>query len=246
MSPARIAVWSGPRSLSTAMMRAWGSRPDTVVVDEPFYAYYLHATGKVHPMRAEVLASQPTAWQEVVARLGRRAGAGIQMEKHMAHHLLPEVDRSWLDDVRNVLLVRDPVEVLSSYADRHEEVTLDDLGLPQQVALFEELTARTGAPPPVLDVADLQAHPRAALTALCAAVAVPFDERMLRWEPGPRATDGVWAPHWYEAVLRSTGFATPTGTRRRLPPALAALAEEAAPLFARLRAHRLPVEPVEA
>jgi hypothetical protein len=240
-APLRIAMWSGPRSVSTALMRAFGNRPDTAVIDEPFYGYYLVRTGLDHPGRDAAIASQPGDWCAVAQALtGPVPGdCRVWYQKHMAHHLLAEVGRGWLDRVANAFLIREPREVLASYAKLRANPTLDDLGLRQQCEIFRRVADRAGQPPPVLDARDLLADPRAALTALCDALGIPFSEAMLSWPPGRRETDGVWAAHWYAAVERSTGFQTYRPRRVELPPALEALADQARPYYAELHAARL-------
>lgn len=235
----RLAVWSGPRNISTALMRSWENRPDTVVVDEPLYAHYLAATGLDHPGRDEVVAAGEVDWRAVVAGLTGPVpgGARVFYQKHMAHHLLPGMDRAWVAGLANVLLIRDPREVVASYVRTREHVTPEDVGLPQQVALLDELTA-AGAAPPVLDAADVLRNPEAHLRALCDHVGVEFTPRMLTWPPGPRASDGVWGRHWYDAVWRSTGFAPSTPRRPELTGAHAAVAAACLPLYERLHAER--------
>jgi hypothetical protein len=234
--PVRIAMWSGPRTLSTASMRAWGNRPDTVVVDEPLYAYYLAATGLDHPGRDEVIASQPTDWRAVVRSLtdgDLPDGATISYQKHMTHHVLPEIDLGALAGLTHAYLIRDPRRVLASYA-KVREPTLADLGLGQQVALYR----RFGGP--VVDSDDLLRDPAGVLAALCTALGVPFDERMLSWPAGPRPTDGVWAPYWYARVEASTGFGPDRGDDvPDLPAHLAALAEQCRPYYEELAARAL-------
>jgi hypothetical protein len=211
----RIAMWSGPRTLSTALMRSFENRSDTVVVDEPLYGFYLVRTGISHPGRDEILASMATEWPEVIEQLtsGRLpAGKTVFYQKHMTHHLLPEVDRDALAGLRHAFLIRDPRRLLASYAKVRQAPTLSDLGLEQQVEIFR----RFGGP--VIDAADLATRPAPALKALCAALGIGFDEAMLSWPAGPRPTDGVWAPHWYANVWASTGFGTnrePEGVGRR-------------------------------
>jgi Sulfotransferase domain len=199
----RVAMWSGPRNISTAMMRAWENRPDTVVVDEPFYAAYLARTGSDHPGRDEVIASQPTEPAEVVEALLAPLPDGVDVRyvKHMTHHLLPEDDLSWLGAYRNALLIRRPDEVVASYLRSREVCEPEDIGLLQQVRLLEVLDD-----PPIVDSADFLRHPGAYLRWLCDWLGIGFSERMLSWPPGPRDSDGVWAPHWYDAVWASTGF----------------------------------------
>lgn len=228
-------MWSGPRNVSTALMRAFGTRPHTLVVDEPLYAYYLATTGLDHPGRADVLASQPTDWAAVAAGLTGPLPPGVRMyyQKHMAHHLLPDVGREWLGGLRNCYLIRDPAQVVASYARVRGEPTLADLGYPQQVELFR---AHGG---PVVDAADLLRDPPGVLAKLCAALGIDYDPTMLRWPPGRRDTDGVWAPHWYAAVEASTGFAPSAPTHPDVPSRLRPLVAEAAPYYAELAAHRL-------
>jgi hypothetical protein len=232
----RIAMWSGPRTSSTALMRAWENRPDTCVVDEPLYAFYLERTGCVHPARELVLGSQPTQWEVVLDTLTTAPfpeGTTISYAKMMTHHLLPEVDRAALTPFTHAHLIRDPRELLASYAKVRTQPTLDDLGLRQQAEIFETFGG------PVVDSGDLLADPRGTLTALCQAVNVPFDEHMLAWPPGPRDSDGVWAPHWYASVLASTGFAPPRSVTEPLPARLEPLAERCVPYFERLYKYRL-------
>lgn len=226
-------MWSGPRNISTAMMRSFGARPDTLVVDEPLYAHYLAETGIDHPGRAQVIASQPRRWQDAVAGLLAPVDAGVYYQKHMTHHLLPQVGREWLGRVRNAYLIRHPAHVVASYAKVRGEPTLADLGYPQQVEIFR---AHGG---PVVDAADVLADPAGTLPALCAALGIAWDPAMLSWPAGRRATDGVWAPHWYAAVEASTGFAPYDPTPPVVPAHLAALVESATPLYEELAAHRL-------
>ena len=231
----RIAMWSGPRNLSTALMRSFGNRPDCSVVDEPLYAAYLEATGLDHPGRDEVIASQPTDPAVVGDELATGPVATpVQYQKHMTHHLLPDFPRDSLGSLRHAFLVRDPERVLTSYAKVRDEPTLEDLGLPQQVELFE---AHGG---PVVDAADVLRDPRRTLGLLCDALGIGFDEAMLSWPAGPRDTDGVWAPHWYAGVEASTGFAPYSpGSGDPLPDRLAPLLERCRPYYDALAPYRL-------
>lgn len=238
----RIAMWSGPRNISTAMMRAWENRPDTAVVDEPLYAHYLAQRAEIdHPGRTEVLANCESDWRRVVDSLMGPAPGGRQVwyQKHMAHHLLPSIERGWIASLTNAFLIRDPARVLASLARVTRNTGLQDTGLPQQVELFEREADRLGAAPPVIDAADVLADPRRVLSRLCASLGVPFSERMLSWPVGPRPTDGVWAPHWYAAVERSTGFEADHPHDGRVPEALRPVLDRCLPLFERLRAFRI-------
>ena len=231
----RLAMWSGPRNVSTALMRSFGARPRTAVVDEPLYAHYLDVTGIGHPGRELILAAQPRRWQDVVAALAEPpAGVDLQYEKHMAHHLLDDVGRGWLADVTNGFLIRDPASVVASYAKVRGEPTLADLGYVQQVEIFR---AHGG---PVVDAVDLLRDPAGVLARLCAAAGVTYHPAMLGWPAGTRPTDGVWAPYWYAAVEASTGFAPPpSDTRPEVPDRLLDLVEAARPYYEELAAHRL-------
>ncbi|NIR30528.1 MAG: HAD family hydrolase [Gammaproteobacteria bacterium] len=241
-APLRIAMWSGPRNISTAMMRSFENRPDCYVTDEPLYAHYLQASGAPHPMREAVIASQPTDWRTVVAWLTGPVpdGSPIWYQKHMTHHLLPEIGREWMRDVENCFLIRDPRAVLASYArKRQTAVTAEDVGIPQQLEIFEYVRALTAQVPPVVDAADVLRDPRAALGLLCERLGAAFREEMLSWPPGRRATDGVWAVHWYHAVERSTGFEPYRPEIVQIPAALAPLARACEEPYRALHAHRL-------
>jgi hypothetical protein len=243
-SPLRVAMWSGPRNVSTAMMRAFGARADCAVSDEPFYAAYLAATGFDHPMREQVIASQPTDWRDVAgAMLGPvPGGKAVWYQKHMTHHMLPDFGRDWIEGLSNAFLIRAPEAVLASYArKRPGPLGLDEIGLPAQLALFERAADRLGRAPPVIDGRDVQADARRALGALCAALGLAFDASMLAWPPGRRDSDGVWAPAWYAEVEKSTGFAPPPLEPGfdDLPDSLKPVAEAARPLYESLARHKL-------
>ena len=233
--PTRIAMWSGPRNLSTAMMRSFENRADCSVVDEPLYAAFLVATGLDHPGRDAVIASQQTDPTLVMAELtSGPVRTPLQYQKHMTHHLLPTFPREPLSRLRHAFLVRDPERVLTSYAKVREAPTLEDLGLPQQVELFESFGG------PVVDAADVLRDPRGTLTLLCRELRIDFDQAMLAWPAGPRDTDGVWAPHWYAGVEASTGFAPYSpGAADPLPDRLAPLLERCRSYYDALAPYRL-------
>lgn len=228
----RLAMWSGPRNLSTAMMRAWGSRADTFVTDEPLYGHYLAATGRDHPGRDAVIAAQGTDWRAITAWLTGPIpeGRAIWFQKHMTLHMVAAVGRDWLARIEHAFLIRDPGEVLRSYARVVADPRPEDLGFSQQRALWEDVLQRTGKQAPIVDARDVRSAPAATLQALCAALGVSWDPAMLRWAPGLRPTDGVWAPHWYSDVIASTGFSPWTPPRGELParlePVLAACRDD--------------------
>ena len=240
--PIRIAMWSGPRNISTAMMRAFENRPDTAVVDEPFYAAFLAGTGLDHPMREEVLASQPTDWAEVARAMTGPVpdGRPVFYQKHMTHHMLPGFGLDWTAACTNAFLIRDPERVLASYVKKRDRPTLADIGVERQAELFECESDRLGRAPPVVEGVDVLADPRGALGRLCGALGIPFSEAMLAWPAGRRDSDGVWAPAWYDAVERSTGFEPPRETERPVLDAeLQEIADRARPYYERLAAFAL-------
>ena len=237
----RIAMWSGPRNVSTALMRAWENRPDAVVTDEPFYGYYLRRTGADHPGRDEIIRAMPTDWREIVEQITGPPPdeRPVWYQKHMTHHILPEIGHAWLGRLHNCFLIRDPRDVVASYERVRETATPEDLGYPQQAGIFDAVMRERGDPPPVLDSADVLADPEKVLKALCTALRLPFREEMLSWPIGPRSTDGVWAKHWYANVEASTGFAPPKASRPKLSDAQAELAETCRPFYETLRQYRI-------
>lgn len=240
-NPLRVAMWSGPRNISTALMRAWENRPDTAVWDEPLYAHYLRETGLDHPGREEIIAHHEPDWPKVVdALLGPvPAGKAIFYQKHMAHHLLPHIDRAWLHKVTNAFLIRDPTEMLTSLDRILPRVRLEDTGLPQQVEIFELIRTSTGQIPPVIDSKDVLENPPRLLSLLCHRLGIDFDDRMLSWPPGRRQSDGIWAKHWYAQVEQTTGFQPFRPKNIPVPPELSHIHQRCMELYQTLHAHRL-------
>ncbi|MDR3388763.1 MAG: hypothetical protein P4L92_17085 [Rudaea sp.] len=241
--PLRIAMWSGPRNISTAMMRAFENRGDCAVVDEPFYAHYLHASGLDHPGRDEVIAAGETDWHRVVADLVGpvRHGKPVFYQKHMTHHMLPHIGHDWFNAVTHVFLIRDPREVLLSYLKSRPHATAEDIGMPQEAALYDEIARRTGAAPPVIDADEFLRQPERHLRALCTLLQIPFTDRMLHWPSGPRASDGIWAPYWYDAVLKSTGFEPWRERDLCVPDVHRALIDQCLPAYEFLYSRRMLV-----
>jgi hypothetical protein len=254
LKPTRIAMWSGPRNISTAMMRSWGNRADTIVIDEPFYAFYLKTTGKNHPGADEIIARGETDWRKVVKRLAGSIpnGKRIYFQKQMTHHLLPKVDRQWLGAVTNFFLIRDPAEVIASFAKKYVDFTLEDLGFIQQAEIFDWVRERVGMPrcgvrgqrsalslPIVIDAKDVLQNPERILRLLCETIDVEFDEAMLSWPPGLRETDGVWAKYWYDEVTRSTCFQPYQAKNEPVPERLREIHERCQECYERLYEYRL-------
>jgi hypothetical protein len=233
----RIAMWSGPRNLSTALMYAFAARGDCACWDEPFYAAYLAATGLPHPMAAAVIAAGDTDAARVAAACAGPAPGGLPLfyQKHMTVHMVAGFPLGFMSACVNVFLIRHPARVIASYAAKRENPTIDDLGFARQAALFDREAERLGRAPPVIDSADIRADPAAALARLCGAIGIPYTDRMLHWPAGPKPFDGAWAPHWYPAVHRSTGFDAAEGQLPAVDPAHRPLLDAALPVYDRLR-----------
>jgi len=234
-------MWSGPRNISTAMMYSFGNRPDCFVWDEPFYAFSLLTHGNEHPMRDEIIASNESDWDKLVARcLGPPPGGKrVFYQKHMTHHMLKGFDRSWILALTNAFLIRRPERVLASYARKWADVSLRDIGFVEQAEIFDIVCNHLGRAPAVIDADDVLKDPSGALARLCEACGISFDDQMLTWPRGPKSFDGVWAPHWYNAVWGSTGFARPKERISELSAPLAKIADAARPYYEQLRKYKL-------
>ena len=243
MSGLRPAVWTGPRNISPAMMRSWGNRPDTAVIDEPLYANYLLATGIDHPGRDEIIAAGETNWRRVVRMLTGPipGGRAIWYQKHMTHHMRPALETDWFAELTHAFLIRDPREVILSYAKTRPSITSEDIGVMQQVQLYERIRSEVHTGPVVIDAGDFLRRPEAHLRAWCDRLGIEFLDAMLSWPAGPRDTDGVWAPYWYEAVQKSTGFAPWRQRNLDLPQKYRRLVDSNYPLYELLYAKRLRV-----
>jgi hypothetical protein len=237
----RIAMWSGPRNLSTAMMRSFGSRRDTFVCDEPFYGCFLKTSGADHPMRDEVIAAMNCDWESVIAALKRPApdGSPVWYQKHMWHHMVGPVGYNDFDGFAHAFLIRAPEQMIASYLRKRECAAFEDFGLERQAEFFEREADRLGCAPPVIDANDVLADPQGVLSSLCEALGIAWDPAMLNWAPGRRATDGPWAPHWYAAVEASTGFGPPETEAAVLPDDARRLADRCRPYYERLAEFRL-------
>ena len=201
-------MWSGPRNISTAMMRSFENRKDTIVIDEPFYAYYLKKSDLVHPGKDQILKSQSNNWYDVVDKITSELpdGATIYYQKHMAHHIFPNNDIGWVKSFKNCFLIRHPKEVIISYSKKNKIKNASDLGFIQQVQLFKKIKNITGTTPAIFDSMDILLDPKVLLKKLCKYLEIEFSNKMLKWPKGIRDTDGVWASHWYKNVINSDGF----------------------------------------
>lgn len=239
--PRYIAMWSGPRNISTALLRSWGNRPDTFVCDEPLYAHYLAHTGLKHPAADEVIQHQENDWEKVVEWLTGEIPESncVFYQKQMAHHLLPHIGRDWLDSLTNCFLIREPKEMITSLIKVYPEASLEDTGLPQQLEIFRRVKETTGEVPPVIDSRDVLDAPAKVLKLLCEKIDIPFFDSMLEWPPGPRATDGIWAPHWYSQVYKTTSFQPFKPKPDEVPTHLQAVLASCEEIYKELAAHRL-------
>ena len=234
----KLSVWSGPRNVSTALMYSFRQRPDTVVVDEPLYGHYLRTTDAAHPGISEVMETMEGDGERVVREVilgpcSRR----VHFFKNMAHHLVG-LDGAFLSRITNVLLIRNPEEMLPSLAEQLPEPTLRDTGLRQQVEILDAVLEE-GSEPVVLDAKELLLHPAGVLTQVCERLGIPFEGAMLRWPAGPKPEDGVWAKHWYHGVHASTGFAHYRPKAGRFPQRLEPLLGESLPLYDSLRGYAI-------
>ena len=234
-------MWSGPRNISTALMRSWESRSDTFVIDEPFYAHYLSATNVDHPGRDEIVQSGETDQSVVVKGLISDIddSCSIYFQKHMTHHMIPSVDRDWMKDVVNCFLIRNPKDMILSYTKVNSNLSMHLLGLEEQYELFEYVTKINGRAPPVVDSKDILLDPRETLRLLCEKIGVVFSEEMLSWSKGVRDTDGIWAKYWYDNVINSTGFNTYTEKNEVIRDEYLQLYEDCLKIYEKLSRHKI-------
>ena len=237
----RIAMWSGPRNLSTAMMRSFGSRRDTFVSDEAFYGCFLKDSGADHPMRGEITAAMDCDWQSVMATLrgDPPGGRPIWYQKHMWHHMTGSIGYADFDGFTHAFLIREPERMIASYLRKREAAEFEDFGMDRQAEFFERESDRLGHAPPVIDANDVLADPQGALSKLCTTLGIPWDRAMLSWAPGRRATDGPWASHWYASVEQSIGFGQPETDEVDLPQDAQRIADRCRPYYDHLAAHRI-------
>jgi hypothetical protein len=236
----RLAMWSGPRNISTAVMRAWENRTDTEVWDEPFYGPYLASTGLDHPGAAEIIAAQGNDWRRVAERCAADAPSGkpVFFQKHMTQHMVEGMGLDWMGAVTNCFLIRQPDEVLVSYRRSRPDVTAADLGFERQAELVTHVDTLAGEAV-VIESSDLLKNPRTMLGALCDLMGLPFEDNMLEWLAGERDSDGVWGKYWYDTVWASTGFATYRPRDVQLQPEEKTIVEYCQPFYDRLYARRL-------
>ena len=208
MNKIYIAMWSGPRNLSTALMRSFENRTDTTVIDEPFYAHFLKQTNLNHPGRDEIISTQDSNWDSIVKRITGPIpqNKSIWYQKHMAQHNLEGCDITWIKNFQNCILIRDPKYVIPSYNKEHSLSDEKLLGYSQQLDLIQMLEDEKGVTPPIFDATDILKSPEQALKKICISVGISFSDKMLKWPRGKRKSDGIWAKYWYGNVENSSGF----------------------------------------
>ena len=238
-----LAMWSGPRNLSTALMRSFAQRADCQAWDEPFYASYLAETGINHPMRAEIIEGGMSKPIDVISACIKPPAPPktIFFQKHMTMHMTPNIDLGWMGNVTNAFLIRSPERVLASYAKKRETVTSDDLGFKRQREMFDFLRDKTGVEPLVIDSSDIREAPETALKALCRHLEIDFDPSMLSWNSGPAKEDGIWGKHWYDNIWKSTKFAPPDVLQDPLDYDLQVLYDEVIPDFEYVKKHKIQI-----
>ena len=241
MNAVIIAMWSGPRNISTAMMRSFENREDTFVSDEPFYAHYLKLTGIDHPMRKEVMETGNSDWDEVSQYLTGTIpqDKSVWYQKHMAQHNLPGVELGWTSRLTNCFLIRNPGEVILSYSKKYEITSVYQLGFPQQFELYDKIEQDSGMSPIVIDSKDVLMNPKNMLQKLCEKLEVPFSDKMLSWSPGKRDSDGVWGQHWYGNVEKSTGFQAYQKKEEEMPKEYTEIYEECMKYYQQLFERRI-------
>ncbi|MCP4274013.1 MAG: HAD family hydrolase [Gammaproteobacteria bacterium] len=240
----KLAFWSGPRNISTAMMYSFAQRSDTTVVDEPFYAAYLAETGIKHPMYQEIITNGEVDPAKVINYCcgENPESKPLFYQKQMTKHMIPSFGREWVHQVTNIFLIRDPARVIASYHIKDENPELTDIGIKEQLELFEKVSEKLGSPAIVMDSADLLADPENMLKHLCDVIGIKFQTSMLSWPKGPRHFDGVWAPHWYGSVWKSSGFSKPATHSVDIPEHLLALLEISNNYYDRIKKYRISVD----
>ena len=236
----RIAMWSGPRNISTAMMRSWENRSDTEVVDESFYAFYLDQTRSPHPCFEDVLQSQSNNYEHVVNELTKDAcNSRLQYQKHMTHHMIAGIDLSWTRELQHCFLIRDPAQVVNSYTNSRGVCSAEDIGIQRQFELYQDITQISGQDIPIIDSNDVLKAPEKMLKLLCEKLDIAFTTAMLKWPKGSRISDGVWAKHWYKNVDNSVGFAPYSPKNLRLNDEQLSVVHQVQPFYQQLYKNRI-------
>jgi len=237
----RIGMWSGPRNISTALMRSFENRSDTAVIDEPFYAYFLNETGIKHPIYKEVIQNYDTSWRNVSnALIGPVPNdKNIWYQKLMTHHWVENAPLDWLEKIHNCFLIRNPKQVIISYLKIHNDITPELIGLPQQLHIFNAVIKNTNKIPIVISSEDILENPKLMLSRLCDLLDIPFSNQMLKWPKGNRKSDGIWGKYWYENVVQTTSFNKPEYRDEKFPDKFLNLLKECMYYYKEMEQHKI-------
>tara|TARA_B110000003_G_C16457141_1_gene460299 strand:- start:6 stop:722 length:717 start_codon:yes stop_codon:yes gene_type:complete len=231
----KIACWSGPRNISTALMRSWSSREDVFVSDEPFYAYYLKEKKLKHPMYKEIIQYYHNTYEDIVASLISEIPNGKEQwyQKHMAHHLLDLNNIDWIQNFENCILIRHPKHVINSYVKKNTLNHVNELGYPQQYKIMKYLKS-IDKKFIVIDSNILLSNPKKILSQWCSSIDLKFDNSMLRWDKGDHPQDGIWWRHWYDNVILTTHFKKFSSNKSNLDKKYQSIYEEALDYYNKL------------
>ena len=237
----KIGMWSGPRNISTALMRSFENRLDTTVIDEPFYAYFLKKTGIKHPVYKKVIDSYSTSWDHIANNLIGPIpdGKNIWYQKLMTHHWLKGEPLDWVKSIHNCFLIRHPKKVIISYLKIHNQINPELIGLPQQLHIFNQVVKKTNKIPIVISSEDILKNPKLMLSQLCDLLEIPFSNQMLEWPEGTRDTDGIWSKYWYQNVVKTTSFSQPKNNKEELPNQFTEVLEECMYYYQKMEKYKI-------
>ena len=236
-----IGMWSGPRNISTALMRSFENRSDTAIIDEPFYAFFLNKTGIKHPIYKKVIETYDTSWDDVSNTLTGPIpnNKNIWYQKLMTHHWIENESLNWLKKIHNCFLIRNPKQVIPSYLKIHTDVTPELIGLPQQLHIFNYIMEKTNKIPVVISSEDILKNPKLMLERLCDLLNIPFSKQMLKWPEGPRESDGIWGEYWYENVVKTTSFSKPLHRDVKIPNRFLSLLDECMDYYKKMEHYKI-------
>mgnify|MGYP001169236925 CR=1 FL=1 len=231
-----IFMWSGPRNLSTALMRSFENRKDTKVIDEPFYSYYLKKTALRHPMYKEIINTYSSNFNEVIDEITKLpANIAIYYQKHMTHHLLDEINLDWLSIGKNCFLIRHPAKVINSYIKKNHLKDIRDIGFRKQYEIFNFIKDNYDSYPITIDSDDILKNPKEKIKKLCVKLNIKFTERMINWPKGKRESDGIWSIVWYEQVNNSSTFQNYTENNLEIPKKYNGIYEESLEIYNQMK-----------
>jgi len=237
----RISMWSGPRNISTALMRSFENRSDTAVIDEPFYSFFLKNTGIKHPIYKEVIEKYDSSWNNITNTLigSIPNNKNIWYQKLMTHHWVDNQPLDWTINTINCFLIRNPKNVILSYLKIYKDVTPELIGLPQQIKIFNYVIKKTNKIPTVISSEDILKTPKLMLKKLCHLLEIPFLEQMLSWPMGPRDSDGIWGKYWYRNVVKTSSFSNPPKKNEKFPKEFSSLLDECNEYYKQIEKYKI-------